>query len=146
MIRAGESKDIPVIIRMAEDFWQHTIYDEDYEPEMVDGMTQMCIDQGLMAVVEIDEQVVGFACGVKGPLLANSQVLCGTEVAWWVDPEHRGGRNGVTLLKFLENMAKSQGVKYWTMIFMESSMPETVKGMYSKMGYVKNEESHTKVL
>jgi len=146
MIRTGTVDDIDDIVRMAEEFWQHTMFDEEYEPEMVAGMAENCMDQGLMSVLQIGDDVVGFACGVMGPLLANSKVMAGTELAWWVDPVHRQGRNGVMLLKSLEKKAKAAGVKYWTMVFMESSMPDTVKGMYERMGYHKSEESHTKVL
>lgn len=146
MIRPGNKKDMPSIIRMSEDFWQHTIYDEPFCDESVKNMAEMCIDQRLMAVLEIRDRIVGFACGIKGGLLANSNVTTGTEIAWWVDEKHRGGKNGVSLLVALEGMARHQGIKYWNMIFMQSSMPSVVEGIYIKMGYNRSEVSYTKVL
>lgn len=145
MIRSGTKDDIPAIIRMAEQFWKHTEFDEVYDPDMVAGMSQACIDQGLMSVYDNDG-VCGFACGIAGPLLASSEVLAGTEMAWWVDEDKRGGSAGVKLLKHLEGLAKSIGVKYWTMIFMESSMPKEVESMYKRMSYHKTETSYMRVL
>ena len=147
MIRAGKEKDMPDIVRMARDFWQHTQFkDEEYQPEMVEGMAKACMDQGLMCVYESAGEVHGFACGIAGPLMANMDVISGTEMAWYVDPEHRGGKAGIGLLKELESMAKAAGCKYWTMIFMQSSMPAQVEGMYKKMGYNLQETSYTKVI
>ena len=147
MIRAGTDADIPAIIRMAEDFWQHTQFkDEEYQCEMVAGMAQACIDQDLMCVYESGGEVHGFACGIAGPLMANADVMSGSEMAWYVDPSHRSGRAGIGLLKKLESMAKDAGCKYWTMIFMQSSMPDAVENMYVKMGYNLQETSYTKVI
>lgn len=147
MIRAGTADDFSEIVRMAREFWKDTIYkDEPFCEDSVEGMIGVCMDNGLFAVLEVSEKVVGFACGIKGGLLANVHVTTGTEMSWWVDPEHRKGRNGIALLKGLENMAKAEGIKYWNMVFMESSMPDTVEQIYQKMGYNRSEVSYTKVL
>ena len=146
MIRAGSEADLPEVVRMAREFWKHTIYNESFCEESVEGMSKMCMEQGLFAILEVDGKAAGFACGIKGGLLANVHVTSGTEMAWWVDPEHRKGRNGIALLKGLEKMAKAQGIKYWNMVFMESSMPDKVEQIYQKMGYNRSEVSYTKVL
>ena len=146
MIRKGEEKDIPDIVRMAEEFWQHTQFDEEYDPETVAGMANLCIEQGLMAVyVSGSGAVRGFACGIKGGLLANASVPQGSEVAWWIDPECRSGA-GIKLLKFIEGLARDAGLKYWSMVFMESSMPDVIEKIYQGMGYNKAETIYTKVL
>lgn len=145
MIRQGEPGDIDTIVNMACEFWAHTIYTEPCDPSTVADMAGACIENGMMAVLDIDG-VCGFACGVIGPLLGNRNVLTGTEIAWWVNPENRSGRNGVALLKFLESLAREKGVKYWNMAFMQSSMPEAVEGMYQKLGYERTEVVYTKVL
>lgn len=146
MIRDGEDKDLDRIVKMAREFWKHTVYDEEYCPDTVWTMAAMSLDQNLLSVLEIDGVVRGFACGVKGALLGNSSVSTGTELAWWVDTDYRNGKNGIALMKYLENLAKKAGIKYWNMIFMESSMPDVIEGIYQKMGYSKTEVSYTKVL
>lgn len=146
MIRLGTKKDIPAIIDMARDFWVNTDFDDVFDPDQVAGMAEACIGQGLMVVLEVDGSVCGFCCGVMGPMLACGSSYMGSEMAWWVNPEHRRGGGGVGLLEAIEKQAKKMGCKYWNMVFMESSMPETVKGIYKEMGYKKTETSHTKRL
>ena len=146
MIRPGLKQDIPIIVMMAKEFWTHTVYDEPFCEETCWAMSQACIDQGLMAVYEHNNVPVGFACGVKGALLGNASVITGTEVAWWVNKDHRNGKGGIGLLVELERLAKKAGIKYWSMIYMESSMPATIDKIYQKMGYNRAESSYTKVL
>jgi hypothetical protein len=146
MIRAGTREDVPQIVDMGRVFWKETIYKEDFEPETVSELFNTCIDHGLMSVLEIDDKLEGFACGLKTPLIANSKVFLGTEVAWWVNPDHRQGKNGIGLLMALEKQAKEQGIKYWNMAYMQSSMPEKVEEIYKQFGYEKNEVIYSKVI
>jgi hypothetical protein len=146
MIRHGNSSDIPRIIEMSRAFWAETDYDDVFCADTVAAMAQSCIDNKLMSVFDIGGQAVGFACGVAGGLLGNASVKTGTEVAWWVDIGHRGKNNGVALLRHIENLAKIAGVKYWNMVYMQSSMPCVVGDIYESMGYKKTEITYTKRL
>jgi GNAT superfamily N-acetyltransferase len=146
MVRAGDANDIYEIVRMADRFWHHTIYDETFCPNTVSSMAKACIDQRLMSVLEVDGKLVGFACGVVGALLGNASIKSGTEIAWWVEPEHRSGGNGIKLLKHIEELARKTGIKYWNMAYMESSMPEQIKGIYEKLGYKRTEIIYSREL
>ncbi|WP_020208285.1 GNAT family N-acetyltransferase [Gilvimarinus chinensis] len=146
MIRNAKPEDFGAILRLSESFWQHTQFEEPFEPEHTRLYVQMAHDHGLLAVVEISGEVVGFCAAIRSPLMGSTKAQVATELAWYVSPAHRGGRNGVALLKHMEQLAKAQGVKYWTMLYMESSMPDTVRKMYERLGYSKAETSYTKVL
>jgi len=146
MVRAGEKKDFDTIVKMAKEFTDLSGYNEKYCPNTVYAMASMCLDQGLLSVLEIDGIVKGVACGLKGALVTNSEVSMGSELIWWVDPEFRKGKNGISLLRHLENQAKKEGMKYWNMVFLESSMPLVIEKIYQKMGYNKTEVTYTKVL
>jgi len=147
MVRSGTELDFESIIDMADSFWLNTIYKEDFCRDTVWVMLKLCLDHQLLSVIELEDgKLVGFACAIKGGLLANSEVYAGTELAWWVDPDHRGGRNGIALLKHLEELARKAGIKYWNMAFMESSMPKVIEEIYKKLGYVVNEVIYTKIL
>lgn len=147
MLRDGCDKDLEAIVAMSRDFWQYTQFkDEEFQPEMVEGMALRCMEEGLCLVYEVDHAVVGFICGIKGCLLANGDVSVGSEVAWWVNPDYRDTGAGLKLLKGIERKAKSLGIKYWSMIYMQSSMPENIKRIYDKMGYELSESLHTKAL
>lgn len=146
MVRLGTESDFESIIDMADSFWLNTIYKEDFCRDTVWAMLKLCLDQQLLSVIENDGELVGFACAIKGGLLANNEVYAGTELAWWVEPDHRGGRNGIALLKHLEDLARKAGIKYWNMAYMESSMPKIIEEIYKKLGYVVNEVIYTKIL
>lgn len=146
MVRDGNSNDLDAVVMMAEEFWSHTRYDVPFDPAHVRVMASMALDHGLLAILELDGRIEGFTAGVKGPLLGNASVLGGTEIAWWVNPSARKGRNGIELMKHIENMARAQGVKYWNMIVMESCQPEVGAAIYERLGYEKSETSYTRVL
>ena len=147
MIRPGEEKDIPQIVDMSREFWKQTQFKEvEFETDMAQSMSEMCIDKGMMLVLELEKIVHGFACGLTGPLLANSSVLVGTELAWWVDPDYRSERNGIDLMLALESAAKKQGVRFWNMVYMESAMPKKVESIYRRIGDSLGETTYTKEL
>ena len=145
MIRLAEIDDIPHIIDMAKTFWEKTVYDEPINEETISAMCHLCIQNKLMCVLDI-EGPKGFGCLTKGALLGDHRVTVGTEVAWWVEPEYRESGYGIELLKMLEKLAKDAGIKYFTMVYMESCMPEVIKEIYQKMGYNRHEISYMKVL
>lgn len=146
MVRDGNTEDLPAVVEMAREFWKHTRYDEAFDADYVEYMTGLALDHGLLAVLEVDGVVEGFIAGLKSPLLACHAVLGGTEIAYWINPAARKGRSGIALIKHIEGMAKAQGVKYWNMIAMESSMPEMVARIYGALGYEKSETSFTRIL
>ena len=146
MIRLATVDDYADIIKLSADFWLHTQFTEPFEPKHTLKMVEFSHDQEFLVVAEHDGKVIGFAAGIYSALLGNSSVLAGTELAWWIDKDHRGGRHGIMLLKFMESRAKDLGIKYWNMVAMESSMPEEVKGMYERMGYTHQESTYTKVM
>jgi GNAT superfamily N-acetyltransferase len=129
---------------MSAEFWKETGYAEDFEPDHTILMVRMAFDHGLLAVVDVGG-VVGFCAAVKAFTMGSTKALCATELAWWLNPEHRKGKNGIALLLFMEELVKEQRIKYWTMVSMQSSMPEVVGKMYERMGYVHSETSYTKV-
>lgn len=146
MIRQATIEDFDIILDMAKKFWQSTIYEEEFDRDHTKKVVGLAFDHGLIAVIEQKEGVVGFVGGVKSPLLANPNVMMGTELAWWVEPEYRKGGEGIKLMKFIEKLAKEQGVKYWVMVAMESSDPETAAKIYERLGYEKTESSYVRVL
>lgn len=146
MVRDGTLDDLPAVVDMAREFWKHTRYDEDFDADYVEHLTRTALNHGLLAVLEVDGAPNGFVAGLKMPLLANSSVLCGTEIALWINPYARKGRNGIALIKHIENMAKSEGIKYWNMIVMESCQPEVGSSIYKRLGYEKSETSYTRIL
>ena len=145
MIRVAKKEDIPAILLLCEEFWKHTLYDEEFDCDHTQVMVNMALEHGLLEVLDLDG-IVGFVAGIKSYLMASTEALTGTELAWWVNPAHRKGRKGIDLMLFIEDLARAQGVKYWNMVSMESSDPEIANKIYERLGYKKTETSFTKVL
>lgn len=146
MIRVATESDFEAILDLSAEFWLKTQFDEEFEREHTRSYVKMAHDHGLLCVAEIADEIVGFCAGVKSPIMGSSKAMAGTELAWYVTPDHRGGKSGVALLQFMERLATSQGIKYWSMVYMETSMPESVGRMYERLGYKKAEVCYTKVL
>lgn len=146
MIREATESDFDAITKLASEFWQHTMFDDEFCCESVYNMVSTCHENELLFVAEVDQEIVGFAAGIVGALLGNGAVKVGTELAWWLNPEHRGGSIGIKLLKAIESKAQLLGVKYWNMAFMCSSMPDEVERIYQKLGYTKAEVVYTRRL
>ncbi len=146
MIRLGTEDDFVTLESMCAEFWQHAPYDVEYKPGSGTPFLDLCLSHGLLFVAEQGHDIIGFTAGCTVPLMGNTDVLHGTELAWWVDPEHRGGSSGIKLLKALESAAREKGCIYWSMIFMETSMPDSVRNMYEKLGYELKETSYGKRL
>lgn len=145
-IRTATLDDLTAMVAMARKFWEHTWYDEEMDDEHVLKMLYICVTQGIAVVATNYGNPVGFGVATMGPLLANPRAKCATELAWWLDPEFRLGRTGLRMLQLMESEAKAKGVKYFSMIAMESSMPEQVTRIYQSQSYKLNERLFTKVL
>ena len=146
MIRKATESDFNAIADMGLEFLQCSPYGVASDKDSLIVFAQMCLDQGLLCVAEINGEVVGFAAGTKGPYIGNLNYSVGTEIAWWVNPDHRKGTIGVKLMRFLEKMAKDSGIDFWNMMFLENSMPDVIEGIYQKDGYQKAETNYMKRL
>lgn len=145
MIRKATPEDFEAILDMAQEFWVHTQFDEPFERDHTLNMVNMCYDHDLLLVAE-DDGICGFIAAIKGPLLGSSKAFCATEVAWFVIPEKRGRIHGIRLIQSLERLCIEQEVKYLSMAFMETSMPDKVKHLYESLGYTLQETLYTKRL
>lgn len=144
MIRSATKNDIPACVEMAREFWQYMPYDEEYEAERTTEMFELALSYNLLLVFDKDGKAEGFIAGVMGPLLASTKAQMAIELAYWINPAHRGV--GVQLLRSFEKAAKEQGAKYCSMMAMEGSNPEIAERIYTKLGYAKTETSYTKII
>ena len=144
MIRAYESKDLLSVIKMAQKFYSTTGYESviPFDDDSASVMINAAADQGMCFVAEKDGELVGFVLGLAFPSMVNREYLIGAEMAWWVDPEHRG--IGTALLSAIESAARSQGVKIWSMVALESSSPDVAEAIYLRRGYEKTERTYSR--
>jgi GNAT superfamily N-acetyltransferase len=144
MIRPAEDGDLFDILGMCKAFWcatQDLVYDHEHTTKK---LAQLHEDH-MILVAESGGVVIGFM------IIATTDNLCSPELtacelAWYVSPNSRSGNCGIKLLKAGEDYAKLTGCKKMSMVFMESSMPQTIKNIYDKMGYKLTETRHERAL
>ena len=100
---------------------------------------------GVVLVGETDEgEVVGFLIGILVPLWFNEFDWSAVELAWWVDPEHRG-RTGIRFIKAFEQWAASHHVYRVVLSDVEFSDGATPAGpLVERMGYQLHERAFSK--
>lgn len=145
MIRPATEEDFAAIEAMSERFWEETWFNVPYKKDSALPYIEAAHDYGLLFVA-VKGDIIGFSAGVCTPLMGNSDYLQGVELAWWMAPEHRKSKDGIRLLEALEHKAKEIGCTFWSMIALDSSMPETVKNIYQRRGYVPQEQTFSKRL
>lgn len=145
-LRAATIDDFPDIVRMGRKFWDQTAYrDVVYCPDSIAQTCMTMLNQAMLLVVETDK-VVGSVGGLLVPCYANMDVLIGSELFWWVEPEYRDSGAGKLLLTGIEQAAKARGVQYWSMMALEAVEPDKAAAVYQRFGYSPSERTYTKAL
>ena len=144
-IRLGNKEEFPQLLDMCKEFWKYTKYSKEvkFDKEYPLSILEMSYKQGLLFVLELGG-LQGFVAAIKHPLLGNGNYYMCTEVAYWVNKEHRNHLNAIGLITALEDECEKQGIKYLNMIAMESSTPEKAINIYESRDMIKNETSYTK--
>jgi GNAT superfamily N-acetyltransferase len=97
---------------------------------------------GTILVAEVDGRVVGMICLALVPHLLTGQLYV-DEVAWWVDPAHRGGTAGPRLLKAAEQWAVQN---HANLIRMVAPCGSDAGRYYRRCGYKEVETTFSKAL
>lgn len=92
-------------------------------------------------VAERDGDVVGFICAMYSEPFFSSEKIS-TEVAWYVNKEHRNSTAGFRLMKAYEEWATDNNVKYVGMTYLENITD--LSEIYEKKGYSKAETQYMK--
>lgn len=146
MIRDAKEEDLQILTEYCGKFWGTTDYEEEADLDHIYGMVKHVHEEGILAVAEEQGKAVGFIACLVGPLMGNPIAKFSVELAWWMEPDYRGVGRAISLLEYAEDRARGKGVKYFSMLSMQSSMPERVNSLYESLGYVHNETTYTKVL
>lgn len=146
-VRLAEVEDIPTLVAMGKKF--HAITDYQfipYDEATAENLMLTAIDHGLCAVCCKEGKIIGMLVGMKAPCILNQNIMIGTELAWWIEPEYRGSSAAIRLLDFIEQQAKNMGLAFWSMMCLETSKPDGLESLYLKRSYVKAERTFVRVL
>lgn len=143
MIRPATPLDKPALLRMLGSYRMasplefHKTTDLAHAGLIVDAILS---GAGMAWVAEDSKDVYGMLLVIKNPNIWNPKVMALHELAYWVDPEMRGGSAGYKLLlhytQYAEKLKQEGAITYYTVSKMVTS-PDLD---YSRFGFSKLEE------
>jgi GNAT superfamily N-acetyltransferase len=144
MIRYASYFDQEQIIDLLELYKQHSpleLHKDTCDREYIKKLlAQIFAGRGAIFVNDDHGKLNGMIIALKNPNIWDNTIICVNELAYWVNPDVRGGTIGYRLLKQYQDYCeelKAQGeIQYYTVSKMITS-PDL---NYSKFGFKKLEE------
>ncbi len=143
--------DYPDILEMAKKFFDHTPYKDkvDYDDSKISDVVMSLFDNPTerVAILAIHEgRPVGMLCAQVGEILFTRDRVA-TELAWWMDPEHRASRGSIELIQAFEYWAREKaGCKFTQLATVETEQVQKITKFYNRKGYDLYERAFLKVL
>ena len=140
MIRPAIPNDIFHLIDMGEAFHREAGIAERY-PELTfdkDSFAYtaaLLMDAGLLLVMEEKGVPVGMAAADGAPCFLNRNFVIGREQLWYVEPEHRKGRDSRHLLGALEDLARARGMHLFDVVAEEGERSDALGRLYRRAEY-----------
>ena len=133
-IRRATPDDLDVIVAMALRFQATTSYAQHLratEATFRALATQLLASpEAAIWVADRDGQVVGMiAAALYTQPMSGERI--GSEVCWWMDPEARGGRTAIRLVRAAEQWAQAQGAT----VFQMMAPTKAVGALYEALQY-----------
>lgn len=145
-IELANKFDIPSIIEMLKHYRSATPVkqfemcdDEEYISKL---LTHILMGRGLLLVARTETKIVGMLLSFIDQSIWDNNLLVLKELAYWVEPEHRGTSAGYRLITKYNELAQElhdQGrINMWTI----SKMTNSPDLDYGRFGYRKIEETY----
>lgn len=146
-IRQAHIKDVEHLVQMGKKFYQYSNFNNyiEYDEQSVRHTLANLILNGFLYVAEHKEQgIIAGLAGGMGSLWLNLGTPVATELAWWVEEEHRKSPVALRLYKAFEKWAHDKGVTTIIMsdLVIEGNAP--AEKLFNKMGFSVVERSHIK--
>lgn len=148
MIRQANKFDIKAIINLLKQYKESApldvlkyANDEEYITKL---LSELLAGSGIIFLAEKNNVIIGMLIAIIMPNIWNPKAQQCSEVAYWVDPEFRGGTAAYRLIaayiKECDAMVKQGKIQFYTMTKMVNS-PDL---KYNKFGFSKLEETWVK--
>lgn len=145
MIRQANKFDIKEIINLLKHYREVAPLDvlkyADNEEYITQLLSELLAGSGLIFLAEKDDVIIGMLIAAIIPNIWNPKARQCSEVAYWVNPEYRGGTAAYRLIKAYvsecDAMIKQGKIQFYTMTKMVNS-PDL---KYHKFGFEKLEET-----
>lgn len=145
-VRRGTIEDIDALVDMGERFFAFSAFSEftPLDPDSVRNSLLSLLDGGVVFVAEHEQQIVGGIVGMMTSVWFNQNVRTATELAWWVDEEHRTTSAGIKLYRAFESWAAEQGAQAIVMSDLVIRGAAPAENLFMKLGFTTVERSHVK--
>jgi N-acetylglutamate synthase-like GNAT family acetyltransferase len=145
MIRQASKFDMDAIIELLRKYQKNSPLDAlryaDDEEYIRKLLTELLSGMGFVFLAEKDDVIIGMLIAAIVPNIWNPKAKQCSEVAYWVDPEFRGGSAAYRLItayvKECEEMTRQGKINFFTVTKMVNS-PDL---KYNKFGFNKLEET-----
>lgn len=146
-IRPATREDIPRIVEMGRRFYAASGYEQiaPASNPSIAGLAIITMDQGVMLVAAADDLLVGMASLFIEPFTFNPSVTVANELAWWIEPEHRGGMLAVRMMAAIEDACRAKDVDLIRMAVLSNSPPQAA-ALYERLGYVRSDSHYMRNL
>ena len=148
MIRLATADDMDALLEMGRNFVAATVEDSmGFDAESLKGTMLALIDSddGALFVAEGDG-LIGMIGGILYPAYFNKGQKTGQELFWWVEPQSRGGKDAVQLMRALMQWAQEAGAGTFSMLSIEPLRIDSVERLYLRNGFKPLERTYMKVL
>ncbi len=143
IVRQASPFDIPVLLDMLRSYRSLTPLDFLSQADDVDYVTRLLTElmagKGVVLVADNDG-VVGMLIASIGPSVWSPKHFLMTELAYWVEPESRGGTAGYRLLAEYKKTGERLVKENRICNFLISKMSNSPNLQYQKFGFDKLEE------
>jgi predicted N-acetyltransferase YhbS len=144
VVRDAVEYDLPALVRFGKHFAKAAPYGGAADETAVVTQLRRCLADRLAFIAEVGGQVVGGIVGISTALWYAPQVRLASELAWWVEPQHRGGSAALRLLRAFEDRARSTGHQRCAMMMIVALGGDTLDKLYKRLGYNLVEQSYLK--
>jgi GNAT superfamily N-acetyltransferase len=148
MIRQANKFDMEAIVRMLKAYRDKApaqfLRDSNNQEHIEKMINNILAGAGFILLAIKDEDPVGMVVAAQHPNIWNPEVTQVSEIAFWVDEEHRGGKSAHRLLHAYIQQCEEWKQENRIQFFSLSKMVNSPDLSYEKFGFEKLEETWIK--
>lgn len=148
MIKRANKFDINEIVRMLKAYRDNAptkfLRDSNNQEYIEKLLNNIIAGAGFILLATKEENVIGMVIAAQHPNIWNPDIMQISEVAFWVDKEHRGGKTAYRLFNAYIQQCEKLKEENCIHFFSVSKMNNSPNLSYDKFGFEKLEETWIK--
>lgn len=148
MIRQANKFDMDSIVRMLKAYRDKAptqfLRDSSNQDHIEKLLTNILVGAGFILLAIKEEKAIGMVIAAQHPNIWNPDIAQISEIAFWVDEEHRGGKSAHRLLHAYIQQCEELKQENRIHFFSLSKMHNSPDLSYDKFGFEKLEETWIK--